>query len=28
VLKTYTAKNADHEPIEYGFWFQDLLPEN
>ncbi len=26
VLKTYTAKNQENEPIEYGFWFQDLIP--
>ncbi len=26
VIKTYSAKNKDHEPIEYGFWFQDLIP--
>lgn len=26
VLKTYTVKNQDEETIEYGFWFQDLIP--
>jgi uncharacterized protein (TIGR00290 family) len=26
VLKTYTAKNQEEETIEYGFWFQDLIP--
>lgn len=26
VLKTYTAKNQENESIEYGFWFQDLIP--
>lgn len=26
VLKTYTAKNKEEETIEYGFWFQDLIP--
>lgn len=26
VLKTYTAKKQDEEVIEYGFWFQDLIP--
>ncbi len=27
VLKTYTTKNQENEPIEYGFWFQDLIPK-
>ncbi len=26
VLKTYTAKNKEEKTIEYGFWFQDLIP--
>jgi uncharacterized protein (TIGR00290 family) len=26
VLKTYTAQNKEGETIEYGFWFQDLIP--
>ncbi|TSJ47740.1 diphthine--ammonia ligase [Fluviicola chungangensis] len=26
VLKTYTAQNQQGETIEYGFWFQDLIP--
>lgn len=26
VLKTYTAKNQEEKSIEYGFWFQDLIP--
>lgn len=26
VLKTYTAKTQENETIEYGFWFQDLIP--
>lgn len=26
VLKTYTVKNQENETIEYGFWFQDLIP--
>lgn len=26
VLKTYSSKNKDNEPVEYGFWFQDLIP--
>lgn len=26
VLKTYTSQNAEGETMEYGFWFQDLIP--
>lgn len=26
VLKTYSAKNKEGDTIEYGFWFQDLIP--
>ncbi|MNU55435.1 ATP-binding region [compost metagenome] len=26
VLKTYSTKNQENEPLEYGFWFQDLIP--
>jgi uncharacterized protein (TIGR00290 family) len=26
VLKTYTVKNQEEETVEYGFWFQDLIP--
>ncbi|WP_294674423.1 diphthine--ammonia ligase [uncultured Fluviicola sp.] len=26
VLKTYTVKNQEEKSIEYGFWFQDLIP--
>ena len=26
VLNTYTAKNKEEKTIEYGFWFQDLIP--
>jgi uncharacterized protein (TIGR00290 family) len=26
VLKTYESKNKDGETINYGFWFQDLIP--
>lgn len=26
VLKTYESKNQDNEIVEYGFWFQDLIP--
>lgn len=26
VMKTYPTKNAHGEAIEYGFWFQDLIP--
>lgn len=26
VVKTYSAKNKDNEPVEYGFWFQELIP--
>lgn len=26
VLKTYSSKNQDNESVEYGFWFQDLIP--
>ena len=26
VLKTYTSQNSEGETMEYGFWFQDLIP--
>ncbi|MDF3026297.1 MAG: binding protein [Fluviicola sp.] len=26
VLKTYSMKDKDDKPLEYGFWFQDLIP--
>ena len=26
VLKTYSSQNKEGETIEYGFWFQDLIP--
>lgn len=28
VYKTYTAQTAEGKITEYGFWFQDLLPES
>lgn len=26
VLKTYSMKDKDGKPLEYGFWFRDLIP--
>ncbi|WP_343604874.1 hypothetical protein [Fluviicola sp.] len=28
VYKTYTSQTSDGKTTEYGFWFQDLIPEN